>query len=382
MMVLRSALLLAALFVACGRTVLDDPVDVTGTAGATVGSAGAVGAAGIVGTAGSSGTAGTFVGGTAGFVGGTAGFVGTAGLSGTAGAGVCGEGATECFSTTDVGLCKGGQWIDSFTCPNGCFAGVCEECRPSTTQCATAMTEQLCQPNGIWGTPMPCAGGCVNGSCDAVQCVDGDTRCTPDATAQQTCVNGAWTDTTTCEYVCVGQVCAMNLKKVFVTSQVFDGGSLGGLTGADADCTSIAHRAGLTGTFMAWLSDVTGSPATRFSRDGGPYELTDGTEVAHNWTELTEVGLVNGITASEFGMRPMEMASSTCGPLSVWTDTKNDGTLNDTRYSCDEWSNLMGLGAALGVAGGTVGWTDECMEDAATTTAPCAQTASLYCFEQ
>ncbi len=415
-LVLRSTLLLAGLFVACGRTVLDDPVDVTGTAGAIAGSAGAVGTAGFsgtagftagtagfttgvagfLGTAGSSGTAGFFGGtaGMAGFFGGTAGNLGMAGFSagnagasGTAGNSGCNNGDTECFSATDVGICQGGQWVDAFTCPMGCVNGVCAECTPGTTQCDTGTTEQICTSNGIWSASMLCAGACTNGTCPTVTCIDGDTRCTADQTTQQTCVNGAWATATGCEYVCVGKACAMNLKRVFVTSMVFNGGSLGGLSGADAICQSLAQSAGLAGpglmvTFRAWLSDSTGSPATRFSRNGGPYELVDGTEIAHNWTELTQQGLINGITATELGTRPLGMSTSECGPFSVWTDTKNDGTLNDARFSCDDWSNLMGMGAALGVAGGNLGWTDECTESSPTTTAPCAQLAALYCFEQ
>jgi len=394
--VLRSALLVAGLFVACGRTVLDDPVDVTGTAGGDVGSAGVIGTAGgggtagFVGTAGFSGTAGIIVGGTAGFVGGTAGFsggtagfVGTAGFSGTAGAGgarVCSEGDTECFGTTDVDICKGGQWIAAFTCPNGCLNGVCEECRPSTTQCATAMTEQLCGPSGIWGAPMPCAGACSNGSCNVVQCIDGDTTCASSET-QQTCINGAWGPPTDCEYVCDVNACSENRKFVFVTSKVFEGGGLGGLLGADEMCQVLAQSAGLMGTYFAWLSDATDSPETRFSKNGGPYQLVDGTELAHNWTELTQVGLINGISTTELQTLPGN-GTSACGGTAVWTNTKNDGTLNDIRFSCDDWSNPFGMGAALGVAGGNLGWTDECMLTSAMTTTPCEQTAALYCFEQ
>ena len=50
---------------------------------------------------------------------------------------------------------------------------------------------------------------------------------------------------------------------------------------------SIANAANLPGTFLAWLSDDTGSPATRFSQDGGPYQLVDGSIVANNWSDLT-----------------------------------------------------------------------------------------------
>ncbi|HSZ81214.1 MAG TPA: hypothetical protein VLA14_02975, partial [Polyangia bacterium] len=333
------------------------------------------------------GTAG-FVGGTAGAFGGAAGasgtagaFGGAAGASGTAGtSGVCNDGDTDCFSTTDVGICKGGQWTDAFTCPMGCVNGVCAECAPGTTQCDTGTTEQICASNGIWSASMPCAGTCTNGTCPIVTCVDGATTCAS-SQVQQTCVNGAWASPITCEYVCGVNACSENPKLVFVTSKVFEGGGLGGLLGADEMCQSLAQSAGLPGTYFAWLSDATASPATRFSQNGGPYQLVDGTELAHNWTELTQVGLINGISTTELQTLP-GTGTSACGGTAVWTNTKNDGTLNDIGFSCDDWSNPFGMGAALGVAGGNIGWTDECMVTSAMTTTPCAQTAALYCFEQ
>jgi hypothetical protein len=41
---------------------------------------------------------------------------------------------------------------------------------------------------------------------------------------------------------------------MFLTSQTFAPGTLGGLAGADAACNDLAHRAGLPGLFRAWLS--------------------------------------------------------------------------------------------------------------------------------
>jgi hypothetical protein len=385
--VLRSAALMAALFVACGRTELDDPVDVTGAAGATGGGAGAIGTGGI-GTAGLSGTAG-FIAGTAGFIGGTAGFLGTAGFAGTAGAsGICNDGDTECVSTTDVGLCRGGQWTDAFTCPVGCVDGVCAECTPGTTQCDSMTTEQICGSNGIWSASMACAGACTNGTCATVTCTEGATTCAS-SQVQQTCINGAWASPVTCGYVCSVDACSENPKQVFVTSQVFSGGSLGGISGADTICQSLAQAAGLTGPglmtkYIAWLSDSTDSPANRFPKNAGPYRLVDGTDIANSWTELSQEGIVtSGISMTELRTMPGS-GTSACGPTAVWTDTKSDGALNDVLYSCDDWSNPMGTGAALGLAGlgGDVGWTDACMLTSAMTPAPCAQLAALYCFEQ
>ena len=294
--------------------------------------------------------------------------------------GACVEGTNLCVSADEVGICQGGVVTPAFACPMGCIEGVCAECLPGTTQCTSATAQQLCTADGIWSTTMPCNGACTNGACLSTACVEGDTRCAS-VEAQQTCTGGVWTTASNCEYVCVGKACGMNTKTVFVTSQTFPGGGLGGLPGADAICERLANASGRMGTYLAWLSDATGSPAARFSENGGPYELTDGTEIAHNWTELTEAGLVNGITTTELRTMPPN-ATAACGPASVWTDTRSDGTLNDVRLSCDDWSNLMGLGAGLGVAGGALGWTDACDAMPPMTPVPCAASAALYCFEQ
>ena len=76
-------------------------------------------------------------------------------------------------------------------------------------------------------------------------------------------------------------------KNVFVTSQSHNG-DFGGLTGADAFCQSLALTAGLSGTYKAWLSDTTGSPATRFAQASVPYRLVDGTTIANDWNDLTD----------------------------------------------------------------------------------------------
>ncbi|MHA1529067.1 MAG: hypothetical protein ACTSVG_08600, partial [Alphaproteobacteria bacterium] len=70
-----------------------------------------------------------------------------------------------------------------------------------------------------------------------------------------------------------------NGKTVFVTSASFNG-TLGGLTGADAKCQAEADGPASivpSGTYLAWLSDGTDSPNTRFTKTAHPYLLPDGT---------------------------------------------------------------------------------------------------------
>ena len=89
-------------------------------------------------------------------------------------------------------------------------------------------------------------------------------------------------------------------KNVFVTSQSHNG-DFGGLTGADAFCQNLALTAGLSGTYKAWLSDTTGSPATRFAPASVPYRLIDGTTIANDWNDLTDGTIQTPINLDEYG---------------------------------------------------------------------------------
>ncbi len=84
----------------------------------------------------------------------------------------------------------------------------------------------------------------------------------------------------------------------FLTSTTQDG-DLGGLSGADATCQSLATSAGLPGTYRAWLSDDAQSPSTRFSRSSGPYQLLNGVTIANSWTDLTDGTLAASIALDE-----------------------------------------------------------------------------------
>jgi hypothetical protein len=84
-------------------------------------------------------------------------------------------------------------------------------------------------------------------------------------------------------------------KRVFVSSQNGNG-NMGGLAGADATCQSEADAAQLTGTFKAWLSDSTASPATRFTHNPGWYVnygdypgYQNGAKIADNWADLESI---------------------------------------------------------------------------------------------
>jgi tetrahydromethanopterin S-methyltransferase subunit B len=117
---------------------------------------------------------------------------------------------------------------------------------------------------------------------------------------------------------------------VFVSSQTYFGGGLGGLAGADATCQGLADGAGPKGTFKAWLSADGASPSTRFTRSSVPYVLPDGTTVvANDWADLTSGSLQHAINMTEAKQNLAE---------DVWTSMDNYGE-GMNRY-CGNWISL------------------------------------------
>ncbi len=193
--------------------------------------------------------------------------------------------------------------------------------------------------------------GPLDGVCDAggacVQC-NGNAQCAMD----ETCANG----------LCVGAA----EKIVFITSApVFP--NFNGTTGGDAACQTFAAGAGLTGTFRAWLSDGSSSPAATFVQSAVPYRLVDGTTVANDWNDLIDGTLSAGISVDENG--------GSIPGSEVWTGTNafGDGNADD----CSGWTTMSGQSTGfVGLSGTTGSWSTVysqfCDRD----------NVRLYCFEQ
>lgn len=175
-------------------------------------------------------------------------------------------------------------------------------------------------------------------------------------------------------------------RTVFLTSGAGPNtnGNFGGLAGADGYCQMLAEGAGLTGTYMAWLTDgdAANEPAQRFGSTEfrGWYMLpTDPkTPVARGWEDLTTPNdgmpmdyLQAAITVTEDGMDAIG--------ANVWTNTNVDGTRATEDMHCDHWTSsspfpMMVFGHA-GVAGPMSGlWTDS-------ETVKCSFGLRLYCFQ-
>ncbi len=163
-----------------------------------------------------------------------------------------------------------------------------------------------------------------------------------------------------------------NEKAVFVTSATFDS-NLGGLTGADDKCQAEADDPASivpSGTYLAWLSDGTDSPDTRFTKSAHPYMLPDGTKIAENFTDLTDGSILHTINSDPTG-QPL-------GLQQFWTGTNPDGSTIQHRLTCNGWTGDT-LTSSRGMAGSTAKkstlWTSRSPRR-------CSYSFKLACFQQ
>jgi hypothetical protein len=128
----------------------------------------------------------------------------------------------------------------------------------------------------------------------------------------------------------------------------------------------------LPGTYKAWLSDSTQSPASRFVQSPGSYRRVDGVTVADNWADLTDGTLDAPITVTETGAVFDDLG------LRSWTHTLANGTAGGVlNQNCLDWtSNDNGQNGDEGqVAATSDNWTDFA-------SGTCNNDFHLYCFQQ
>ena len=162
-------------------------------------------------------------------------------------------------------------------------------------------------------------------------------------------------------------------KRVFVTSSRHTG-NFGGVAAANAICALRAQEAALPGTYLAWLTDSTGGPATRFVGEDVPYVRSDGKAVSDSWDHLTSgIEPLNALVLDEHAREVEEL---------VWTGTAPDGgpIAGDASGYCDDWSSIESgdtarVGKPFDTSGDNCSWTD-CGGSV------CSTARALLCFEQ
>ncbi len=170
--------------------------------------------------------------------------------------------------------------------------------------------------------------------------------------------------------ICGEQVTAVydlgEFTVAFVSSVTYDS-NLGGVAGADAKCAQLASDAGLTGTFLAWISDGVTDPESRFVKSPIRYAATfNNTLIAEDWADLTDGTLGGSMTYDENGNTVS---------YRVFTNVNPDGTTKDNTNHCNGWG-AGGASANLGLSSSTSGlWTDYQLGS-------CGTSLPIYCFEQ
>jgi hypothetical protein len=159
-------------------------------------------------------------------------------------------------------------------------------------------------------------------------------------------------------------------KHVFVSSAIYTG-DLDGLAAADAKCETLAHAAGMMGTFKAWLSVWnTWQQLNAIDRieGNGPWYRTDEVLAFHNHAALATVPLV-AINRDETG------ALIPSDPQ-VWTGTKEGGVAAGQMAHCAQWLGATGAVGQVGKATtASAAWTQDMYRT-------CTEPGRIYCFEK
>lgn len=229
-----------------------------------------------------------------------------------------------------------------------------------------------------------CESACGNGTVEAWE--DCDAGNLNDKTCED--LGYANGDTLLCGAGCTFDTIACN-RTVYVTSARFDGNIVAaangdpyncnvsdGLLAGDCICRYYADQESIAEPVMAWLSDGTDSPNSRFVKPLGGYYNTQGTVVAHNYFDLIDGTLANPITWDEKGQTDANH------PF-YWTGTSGDG--QSQVHTCNGWTSPPPDGA-IGIFGrrdcdGNVCWTSSTV-DLCETTFAFGREKAILCIGQ
>jgi hypothetical protein len=165
-------------------------------------------------------------------------------------------------------------------------------------------------------------------------------------------------------------------RLVFVSSQTYNG-NLGGVPGADAQCTSLARQAGMHGIFKAWVSSSASNPLASFYKSLVPYRLPDGTLVANSWADLISTFYGGHLS------HPIDQTENkvSLAATPIWTQTWENGSLISSigTDACQDWTiSAISNTAATGLTSLTDKWSSNDIAGLYS----CNLLLRLYCFQQ
>lgn len=252
----------------------------------------------------------------------------------------CGDGVVDQFEDCDAGTDNG----DDKACTASCKAAVCGD--------------GLVGPGEACDGSEGCTPGCSLASCGNGQLDPGE-ECEPAGEEDPEC----------------SAICTDARKIIFVTSEHYKGGEIGGVAGGDEKCQTLAEAAGLKGEFKAWLAtSKEDAPAVRFRWFEGPYVDVNGGSLAQNGDMLFG-GLVKAPSMTEFGevSMPTDFFCFVGNYANAWASNAYDaGGPAVTPVHCSGWSDVA--------AEGGVAQIDGHLE--APCTKPCDLMAPIFCVEQ
>jgi hypothetical protein len=161
---------------------------------------------------------------------------------------------------------------------------------------------------------------------------------------------------------------------MFVTSTTKRPMDLGGFDGADKWCNDLAQAAMLPGTYRAWLSDLTGTGTSAFTRlaekNASGWYRVDGTPFANTVTDLMNSTIYYPPRLTERGD---DIGETDTSPVAT-------GTRTSTTVPCDFVNSCSaytadGMTVAGYLDGGAAGWSDY-----ETMGLPCTTPMHIYCF--
>lgn len=197
----------------------------------------------------------------------------------------------------------------------------------------------------------------------------------------------------------IGPTGVQSGARFFVTSATSTTGNLGGLSGADARCQSLASAVGLGGkTWHAYLSverDAANGNRPTNARDRigeGPWTNVNGVIVAQSIAELHARPGDFTVFIDERGERINGQWPGSPAPVQhdILTGSNQDGTLMPGS-TCGDWTSdsaslvaQIGHSDGLGPNGGTTGtlssWNSAHANQNCSNTAPRGGAGRVYCF--